>query len=198
MVHSTRFNYKAKSQIVDDLGDKQDDARDKIGNLIQHARVHIKASNEIAHQAEILASMTTYCSEFLDAHLVIGGTRFEKTACEADPKLPTLPVCTVLKRTHQVMSLMGQRLEIAVDEIRKLEETFHDLYKEVQLNDTATKELQSSILAIREIGPRPSSAEIKQLTKSAEDDVPFYRHGVSIDYESDSDDEYEANGIAAT
>jgi hypothetical protein len=196
MPHTSRFNYKAKASRVDDLQSKAENARNKLVDVSPQVGLQVNAINEIHEKVLDLASLSSHGTVFLDENRRIGDKEFDTVTTPADKVLADLPIRKIIIRSSQVISLLGQRLEVALHEMNVYERSLKDLISHAETTSAVTTSVQQSLAAIKFIGTRPRSAEIRDLEQALHDGEEFKRYGVSIDSdpEDESDDEYEANG----
>jgi hypothetical protein len=199
MTHSSRFNFKAKSAKTGSVLSDKDAIRDRLLQVVPHVDQQLKATTEIHGRAVDLAELVTLGTTYLDENVKIGNETFELVKIEADSVLADLPVKKILTRACQVISLLGQRLEVALSELHLRDAALRDLMSHAEHVSASTASIQASLANTTLIGRRPRSAEIDDLEALANDNRMYRRHGVDVESDVsdvESDGEYEANGTA--
>lgn len=200
MPHTTRFNYKAKAQSVKNERDNVSTVRDDLINAGQLIKQQLDSATAIQHEAILCAEVVHQCTTLLDEVATVGQVKIDKVELPADSKLVDLPVRQILRRTWQVLNLLGQRVEIFANEIQEYDQILGILKNHAASTVDVTTKIQMSLLESEHIGARPSSAEIRGLTTAREEGITWRRHNVSIDVDTDpedsedEDEELQANG----
>jgi len=198
MTHSTRFNYRAKAQKREIPRDRAVETREALLEIEPQVGLQIDALTGIQEKAMDVARLVTHGSTFLDENLSVGRHTFDAVKIPADVVLADLPVKKILTRASQMISLLGQRLEVALSELQSSEAALNDIISHAELASRVTASVQHALASTEFVGHRPRSVEIRDLEQNYKDGVEYNRHNVSVDsdIEDESDEEYEANGTA--
>jgi len=197
MTHSSRFNYKAKAKVNEEVVERTRTVADAFHVQQQAVERHLRHTTELQQQVLSLGEVTRACVDFLEENTEVGETAFKSCRIEADEQLPELTLPIITKRAVQVVNLMGQRLEVAVAELKKFESLMNNLLGLVQNSGASSQQIHKSMAAAFYIGRRPTTPELDSASEAVGRGEAYHRYNVSIpDDPDESDDEYEANGTA--
>lgn len=199
MTHSSRFNYKAKANANKKaFVEKANEVKDDLVESSFLIGEQLKSITEIQEKTLELAGVSQMCTTLLDEVRDCGQITFEEISEPIDDKLRGLPVKTILMRVNQVMQLLGQRVEAMSEELNVYSNLLTGLTAQAEITGRVSQDIRRSLAETHIVGPRPTSAELKQAQEAITDGEQWTRYDINIpgeeDNDSDTDDDLQANG----
>lgn len=196
MAHSSRLNYKAKATRVADTPANASAKKEALLATTFLAQEQAREANNTHREAIELAEITSICTEILDDCTRLGDMELEECRLPLDERLPRMNIHVILKRTGHVMSLLGQRLEIASEQLKAFSDIYDILGQQADATTSIAIGLGKGIAETFKVGQRPTSDEIKALGEADEAGESWSRYGMEYNTDVDSDDELEGDGQA--
>lgn len=181
MTHSSRFNFKAKAESKGNLHDRILGNKDELITLKFAVEEQTKLLLDI--QAESIKCATTgqRCVALLDETRNVGLSEFEVVEEHADKKLEMLAVIPTLRRLHQIMCLMGQRIETLAEDVTEYETVLGGLQSQAATTTGTLQHIQNVLTDTMVIGRNATEREKQEAAAAAHAGRDWHRYGIVVE-----------------